>query len=237
MIPSALRRHRAASVTAVALAVVLLAAGVTELAARTLLHSRLAAAADRALGKGSEVDVDGGSAVVELLHRHLDSVAIGNDHATLGRIPDVSVHARLTDVRLAGERSATVARTHADVEIPATSLQSMTSDRDSRLPVTAVRFDDEADTITLELGEGGLGRVTVQPRLQDGRVALHLDSAEILGRAAPARLVDRIQAGLTQRTDAAYPLGLKATTVDVTATNLSVGLDGGPTSLPGKEKR
>ncbi|MFE7170407.1 hypothetical protein [Streptomyces sp. NPDC057616] len=220
--------------TAVALAVVLLAVGVTELTARALLHSRVAAAADRALGKGSSVDVDDGSALVDLLHRHLDSVTVANDHATLGRIPDVSVRVRLDDIRLTGERSGTVARTHAVVEIPATSLQSMTGDRDSRLPVTAVHFDDEADTVTLELGQGGLGQVTLQPRVEEGRMVLHLDSATILGRAAPGRLVDRIQDGLAQRTDVAYPLGLKATSVDVTTTGLSFGLDGASTSLSGR---
>lgn len=235
-IPSVFRRRRAASVTAVALAVVLLAGGVTELAARALLHNRLAAAADRALGKGSSVDVEGGSALADLLDRHLDAVTVANDDATLGRIPDVSVRARLDDIRLTGERSGTVARTHADIEIPATSLQSMTADRDSQLPVSAVHFDDEADTVTLELGQGGLGHVTLQPRVQDGRMALHLESATILGRAAPARLVDRIQDGLAQRTDAAYPLGLKATSVQVTSTGLSVDLDGGPTALPGSAK-
>jgi hypothetical protein len=236
MIRAAFRRHRALSITALALTVVLLAATAAELAARTMLQDRLATAAGRALGKDSTVDIDGGPALLALLDRHLDAVTISNDHATLGRIPDVSVRARLQDVRLTGERAGTVAAVHAHVEIPATSLQDLTGTNGSRLPVTDVRLDEKADTITLGLGQGGLGQATVQPRLQDGRVALHLENAEILGRPAPPRFLDRIQNTLTTRTDADYPLGLKATSLDVTTTGLSIGLDAGHSRLPARTR-
>ncbi|MFG2741456.1 hypothetical protein ACGFY0_15555 [Streptomyces chartreusis] len=254
MIRSVFRRHRAAALSSTALAVVLLIATTTELVARTLLQSRMTAVAGTALGKGTTVDIEGGPALLALFDRHIDAVTISNDYAALGRIPGVSVHARMEDLRLTADRVGTVARTHADVTVPAASLQSMagTSDgglpvtavraslqsmagtSDGGLPVTAVRLDDQADTVTLDLGQGGLGQATLQPRLQDGRVSLHLADVEILGSPAPPRLVDRIQDTLTSRNGVAYPLGLKATTLDVTATGLSVGLDAGPTRLPGK---
>ncbi|MFI8232490.1 LmeA family phospholipid-binding protein [Streptomyces sp. NPDC085900] len=236
MIRAAFRRHRAMSITALALTVVLLAATAAELAARALLQDRLATAAGRALGRNSTVDIDGGPALLALLDRHLDAVTIGNDHATLGRIPDVSVRARLQDVRLTGERAGTVAAIHAAVEVPATSLEDLTGTKGSRLPVTDVHLDEKADTITLGLGQAGLGQATLQPRLQDGHVTLHLENAEILGRPAPLRLVDRIQNTLTTRTAADYPLGLKATSLDVTPTGLSIGLDAGRTRLPARTK-
>ncbi|MER8010341.1 LmeA family phospholipid-binding protein [Streptomyces sp. NPDC094149] len=236
MIRAAFRRHRAVSFTALALTVVLLAATAAELAARTLLQDRLATAAGRALGKDSTVDIDGGPALLALLDRHLDAVTISNDHATLGRIPDVSVRARLQDVRLTGKRAGTVAAIHAAVEVPATSLQDLTGTKVSRLPVTDVHLDEKTDTITLGLGQASLGQATVQPRLEDGRVTLHLENAEVLGRPAPPRLVDRIQNTLTTRTAADYPLGLKATSLDVTPTGLSIGLDAGRTRLPAKTK-
>ncbi|MFE7442758.1 DUF2993 domain-containing protein [Streptomyces chartreusis] len=236
MIRSVFRRHRAAALASTALAVVLLTATTAELVARTLLHSRMAAVAGTALGKGTAVDIEGGPAILALFDRHIDAVTITNDHAALGRIPGVSVHARLEDLRLTADRSGTVARTHADVTVPAASLQRMAGTSDSRLPVTAVRLDDQADTVTLDLGQGGLGQATLQPRLQDGRVALHLADVEILGSPAPPRLVDRIQDTLTTRNGADYPLGLKATKLDVTATGLTVSLDAGPTRLPGKAR-
>ncbi|WP_432197136.1 LmeA family phospholipid-binding protein [Streptomyces sp. bgisy027] len=236
MIRAVFRRHRAAALTSAALAVVLLTATAAELVARTLLHSRLAAVADTALGKGTAVDIEGGPALLALFDRQIDAVTISNDHAVLGRIPGVSVHARLEDLRLTADRSGTVARTHADVTVPAASLQRMADTSDGRLPVTAVHLDDQADTVTLDLGQGGLGQATIQPRLQDGRVSLHLADVEILGSPAPPRLMDRIQDRLTSRNGADYPLGLKASTLDVTAEGLAVGLDAGPTRLPGKAR-
>ncbi|MFF6979258.1 LmeA family phospholipid-binding protein [Streptomyces sp. NPDC008343] len=236
MIRSLFRRHRAAAVTTLALAALLLTTTVAELAARTLLHNRLTAVAGRALGKGTTVDIEGGPALLALFDRHIDAVTISNDHAALGRIPGVSVRARLEDLQLTADRSGTVTRTHADVTVPAASLQRMAEMSDGRLPVTAVHLDDQADTVTLDLGQGGLGQATLQPRLQNGRVTLHLADVEILGSPAPPRLVDRIQDTLTSRNAADYPLGLKASTLDVTTTGLAVGLEAGPTRLPGKAR-
>ncbi|MHC3467439.1 LmeA family phospholipid-binding protein [Streptomyces sp. 7R007] len=235
MIRSALRRHRALTLTAAALALTLLFAGAAELAARALLHSRLAAAVGRALGKDGDVRVDitGGPALLDLYERHLDAVTVTGDHAVLGPVPDVSVRARLDDVRLSGHRSGTVAHTHADVEVPTGSLRDMTSGAGGRLRVSAVRADATSGTLTLDL-DGGLGRATLKPRLKDGRVALDLQSADVLGAPAPAALVDRIRGRLAQRADVAYPLGLKATAVDVTDEGLSITLDGGRTRLPAR---
>ncbi|MGW3097419.1 LmeA family phospholipid-binding protein [Streptomyces sp. NPDC001102] len=236
MIRAAFRRHRAASVTALALAFVLLTVTAAEVAARTMLRERLAAAAGRALGQDSTVDIDGGPALLALLDRHLDAVTISNDHATLGRIPDVSVRARLQDVRLTGDRSGTVSAVHADVDVPSASLRSMAGANGGRLPVTGVRLDEQSGTVVLDLGQGGFGQATVRPALRDGHVTLRLEEAEILGRPAPTRLVGRIQTALTARTDADYPLGLKATSLHVRASGLSIGLDAGRTRLPVRTK-
>ncbi|MEV5177773.1 LmeA family phospholipid-binding protein [Streptomyces flaveolus] len=217
VIRSLFPRHRTASVTAVVLAAVLLVAAVAEAAARTLPHSRLTAAAGRVLGEDGDVDIDGGPALLALFDRHLDAVTISGDHATLGRIPDVSVHARLNDIRLTGSRSGTVAHTHAEVQIPAESLQSMADAHGNRLPITAVHLDAAADAITLDLRDG-LGRATLRPGTEDGRLALRLEDADILGSPAPARLVDRIKINLADRADTDYPLRLKATALDVTPT-------------------
>jgi LmeA-like phospholipid-binding len=208
-------------------------AAVAEFAARTLLHDRLAAAAGRALGKDSEIEVEGGPALLDVFDRHLDAVDISSDDVTVGRIPDVSVHARLDDIRMTGARSGSVARTHADVEIPAGSLKDAVGGPGGRLQATGVRLDDEADTITLDL-QGGLGRATLEPRIADGRLTMHLAAVEIFGGPAPQKLVDRLETRLTDRTAARYPLGLRVTRTDVTDTGLAITLDGGPSRLPTK---
>ncbi|MGV9566748.1 LmeA family phospholipid-binding protein [Streptomyces sp. NPDC003480] len=223
------RRHRA--VTTVALALLLTVAG-AELTARTLLHDRLATVAGRVLGKGSDIRIDGGPALLDLWERHLDAVTIRSDHARLGRIPDVAVRARLDDIRLNGRHSGTVARTHAEVAVPAASLQALAVASGGRLPVTGVRPDPEDGTLTLDLGQGGLAQVTLRPGLKDGRLTLAVDSAEVLGGPAPAALVDRIRGTLSDRTGAAYPLGLKATALDITESGLDVTLAGGHARLP-----
>uniref|UniRef100_A0AAU2AG31 DUF2993 domain-containing protein n=1 Tax=Streptomyces sp. NBC_00093 TaxID=2975649 RepID=A0AAU2AG31_9ACTN len=104
-----------------------------------------------------------------------------------------------------------------------------------RLPVSAVRLHDAADTLTLVLGQGGLGEATLRPQLQNGRPTLHLEDAEILGSPAPAGLVDRFQDCLSDRAGVDHPLGLKATSLDVTDTGLDVTLTGGPTQLPAQD--
>lgn len=228
------RRHRAASVAVLALVALLLTATVAEFAARGLLHSRLATAAGRALGKDSDVHIDGGPALLDLYDRHLDVVTISSDDATLGRIPGVSIQARLDDIRLADDASGTVGHTQADVEVPANSIQNLAATSGGRLPVTAVHLDDEGDTITLALGQGGLGQATLQPQLQDGRLILHLEDAEFLGSPAPDALLDQIQNGLADRSGTDYPLGLRATSLDVTATSLDITLTGGHARLPAK---
>ncbi|MFH0522315.1 DUF2993 domain-containing protein [Streptomyces sp. M41] len=215
----------------VTLIALLLTTGAAELGARGLLESRITDAAERALGPGSDVDIEGGPALAALLQRHLDAVTVSSDDATVGRLPDVSVAARLEDLRLEGD-SATVTRTEADVTIPAVSLRTLTAASGGRLPVSAVHPDEAAGTLTLTLGQGGVGRATLRPEIEQGRVALRVDSAEVLGRPVPAATADRIQAGLSAHTDRTYPLALKATSLDVTATGLKVTLKGGRTRLP-----
>lgn len=232
---SLFRRHRSLTVTGAVLAVLLLTAAVAEFAARALLHDRLAAAAGRSLGKGSDIEVEGGPALLDILDRRLDAVDISNDDATVGRLHGVSVHARLDDIRMTGARSGTVAHTHCDIVIPADSLKDGVSAPGSRLQVTGVRLDDAADTVTLDL-QGGFGRAVLEPRVEDGRLAMHLTGVEIFGQPAPQKFVDRLESRLTERAKAAYPLGLRVTEADVTATGLAVTLEGGASRLPAKKK-
>ncbi|MFE0625523.1 LmeA family phospholipid-binding protein [Streptomyces sp. NPDC058864] len=231
---TARRWRRAGTVPVAAVALTALIGGAGELIARGVVHHRVAAAAGRALGVAPDrVTVDtGGPALSALAHRRLDRVEAVGDDVTVGRLPGASVRVRMDDVRFGG--TPTVAATHAQVRVPAGSLRAGpgSGGTDGGPPVTAVLPDPAAGTLTLELG-GGIGRVTVRPVLRDGRVAVGVTGAEILGRAAAPAVVDRIERRLAGRAPGArYPLALRATSVDVTAEGLRVTLDGGRATLP-----
>ncbi|MFE6283660.1 DUF2993 domain-containing protein [Streptomyces sp. NPDC057877] len=230
------RRRRFAA--ALLVAGLLLTGTVAELAARALVGGRIEDAVGRRLGEDADVDIDGGPMLLALYDRRLDAVTVSSDDATLGRIEGVQVEARLYDVRLRGG-SGTVARTEADVGVPPAALQSLAGASGgqggarARLEVSGVRTDAEADTVGLVLN-GGLGEVTLRPRVEDGRVVLHVDEVSVFGRPAPAALVERFQDTLGQREDRAYPLGMKATALDVDDSGLHVTLTGGRARLPGR---
>ncbi|MFI1439191.1 DUF2993 domain-containing protein [Streptomyces fructofermentans] len=227
-------RGKAGSAAVAVLAGLLFLGTAAELVARGLLNGRLAAAAERTLGEGSRVRIEGGPAVLDLFDRHLDALTFSSEHAALGPLTDVSVKARLDDVRLTGSPNGTVARTRVDVRVPAESLRTLLAASSERLPVSAVRLDGEAGTLTLSLGQRGLGEVTLRPRLKDGRVTMTLEHAEVLGGPAPARLVEQVEKGLSERSRSAadYPLDMRATSVEVTDSGLDVKLSGGPAALP-----
>ncbi|MFJ7075491.1 LmeA family phospholipid-binding protein [Streptomyces sp. NPDC098781] len=227
-------RTRRRVTACVALAALLLTTAAAELGARALLESRIAGAAGRVLGSDSEVEIEGGPALAALIEGHADAVTVSSDDATLGRMPDVSVAVRLEDLSLRSD-GATVARTQAHIEVPAASVLSLAAASGGRLPVSGVHPDEAAGTLTLTLGQGGLGSATLRPEIEEGRVTLYVDSAEVLGRPAPAAMVERIRHSLSERTDRPYPLGLRATSLDVTATGLKVALKGGGTRLPTKD--
>ncbi|MFE0515138.1 LmeA family phospholipid-binding protein [Streptomyces sp. NPDC058964] len=230
-------RRRLALRASVVLVALLLTVAVAEAGASALLHHRLATAVGRALGKHSQVRVDGGPALLLLFERRLGAVTVRSGHADVGRLCDVSVQARLDDVRLTGNHSGSVAHTHAKVRVPASSVRGLAAATEGRIPVTAVRLDGDAGTVTLVLGQAGLGRATLRPEVRDGRVTLDVQDVEVLGSPAPAAVVDRLRSTLSARSGTAYPLGLRATSLDVTDTGLDVTLDGGAARLPARAGR
>ncbi|MFB8771306.1 LmeA family phospholipid-binding protein [Streptomyces broussonetiae] len=223
--------RRVTSVGVLVLTGLLLTASVAELAARALIGGRIEDAVGRRLGADTDVDIDGGPALLALFDRHLDAVTVTSDDATLGRIEGARVRAELYDLRLSGG-SGTVGRTRAEVELPPAALKDLAGGGEAaRLEVTGVRADPATDTVVLVLS-GGLGEATLRPRVEEGRVALHVDAVRVFGRDAPPALVDRFERNLAGRDGPDYPLGLKATALDVTDTGLRVTLTGGRTRLP-----
>ncbi|WP_052849053.1 LmeA family phospholipid-binding protein [Streptomyces avicenniae] len=228
--PARRPRRRTVRVTAVVLAALLLLATGAEVLARTVLHRRIAEAAERSLGDGADVST-GGLALAAAVTGRLPYIEVSGDAATVGRLGGVRVQARAEDVRAAGP-GATAARTHAEVTVPTAAIGRAARSGDRGLPVGDVTADPAAGTLTVALGDGGLGHVTLRPVLRDGRVSTEVAGAEVLGIPLPAGTTDRIADSIGDLGgDGAYPLGLRPTTVGVTDEGIHVVLDGGPTRL------
>ncbi|HET6355178.1 DUF2993 domain-containing protein [Streptomyces sp.] len=226
---------------ALAVAGVLVAVPVCgELLARSVIQGRIKESAARALGGEIDIDLAARPALLQLGDKHLPFVELDGDHVRLGRVPDAELHARLDDVRFTGgdPDAATVGSARATVLIPVSAVAQMAGDLGG-MPVTEVRTDPRADTLTLVLGRAGIGSVTLRPRIRDGRVETAIASAEIMGRPAPDRMIDRIGDSLDrQDEDRDYPLDLEATSVEVEADGIHLRLaSGGPSVLHRPERR
>ncbi|MCH0542003.1 DUF2993 domain-containing protein [Streptomyces sp. MUM 203J] len=226
-------RRRSAKVTLIAVTAVVLVAVTAELVARSMIESRVSEAAGRALDGDLHIETGGGFAVLDLFDKHLAHLEIDSGNATVGRITGASVQAELEDVRLkGGAGGGTVERTHANVVVPATSVQQLVQNGRG-IPVHSVVPDPASDTLTFNLGgQVGLGRVVIAPELLDGTLAMSVVSATLLGRPAPDDMVAEMEDGFTDSADPGdYPLELEATYVEVVDAGIKVGLDGGSATL------
>lgn len=80
--------------------------------------------------------------------------------------------------------------------------------------------------------------MTLRPRIRDGRIETTIASADIMGRPAPDRMIDRIGDSLTRQDEHRdYPLGLEATSVEVEADGIHLRFaSGGPSVLHRPER-
>ncbi|MFE3110315.1 hypothetical protein ACFXKJ_12970 [Kitasatospora indigofera] len=218
-------------------------AGAGEFTARQLIRSRIARLAP-ALGDSLTARTAGGPALWALAQRRIPRLDLSTEDARLGPLPQVTVHARLDDVRLGAATS--VAGTHAEVTVPVRSLDAAVRAAAGSVPVGQVRSDPGAGTVEVALGQGGLGRLTLRPVIADGRVSLTVSSLTVLGRAVPPGSLGGAgglgsagglagAGGLGAADGRPYPLGLRAGSVQVLPEGLWVVLDGGPGTLSGRD--
>lgn len=206
-----------------------------ELLARSVLQDRVRAAASRALDGDLDIGLASRPALLQLADKRLPFVEVDSAHAHLGRVSDAQVHARLDDVRLSGgdPRRATMAAARVTVLVPSAAVAGMVGDFGSA-PVTGVRTDPRADTLTLVMGRSGLATVTLRPEIKDGRVGMTVIAVEIMGRTAPDAMTDRLRDAVEgQATERDYPLGLEATFARVEGDGIHVRLaTDSPATLP-----
>ncbi|RAG81777.1 hypothetical protein DN069_30965 [Streptacidiphilus pinicola] len=226
---SATARRRRVVAVAAALAVTAgVAVGAGEYAAGRLIQDRIAAAAP---GLGADLTVsESGSALWDVARQHIPRLDLASDDAALGPLGPVEVQARLDDVRFGGT-TPTVGGTTADVTVPAQSVADAVQTAAPSVTVDGVTAQPGAGTLLVSLGPAGAAQLTLRPVVTDGRVVVSAVSATVLGAAVPADRLAALTAGLSRPGQHAYPLGLRATSVAVTADGLRVQLAGGPGAL------
>jgi hypothetical protein len=225
-----LGRHRIVSIAALLALVAGTAAGFGELAAGHMIRDRIAQAAPN-LGSDLAVN-ESGSALWDMANKHVAHLDVSSDDATVGKLTQVSVQAKLNDVRLADH--ATVASTTAEVDVPTQSIAAAVQAEITWTTVSSVTTDPSSGTIVVDLGPGGLAQLTLKPELTHGRVTVSATSLNVLGRAVPpSAMGGETGSDMSSAlgTAQAYPLGLKATSLTVEPDSLRVSLRGGRSTM------
>ncbi|WP_158719019.1 LmeA family phospholipid-binding protein [Streptomyces globisporus] len=228
------RRHRTATITACTLLAATITAGAGELAARGVIHDRVAKAAPD-LGSNMTVSMGGAWALRDLVvDQHIPQLDISSDSARFGPLSRVTVQAQLNDVHL-NSGKATVDNTHVRVTVPTQSIASAIQATAPSVPVSSVTTDPGSGTITAAIGSGGIGLLTLHPVLKDGKASLAVDGLTVFGRSVPTSRLGMKDGdlGTASGVKQTYPLGLKASVADVQPDGLHVTLTGGPSTLPG----
>jgi hypothetical protein len=226
-----LRRHLVLTITGAVVLATLFAAGVGELVAGHMIQDRIEHAAP-SLGGDLSVS-ESGSALWDVMNKDIRQIQISSDDATFGQVSGVSVQAQLNDVRLGGH--AKVASSSAEITVPTQSIADAVQAKVSRTQVSSVTTDPSSGTITVALGPGGVGQLTLKPELTNGQVSMSATGLTVMGRSLPLSALGQAGSGLGQAQAAghAYPLGLKATSLTVGTNGLQVALSGGSSTLAG----
>jgi hypothetical protein len=230
-IHAALRRHRAAAaiVASVALAA-FVATDAGESMARNMIQGRITKAAS---ALGSVTVSEGGSALWDVMSKHIPYVNITGRNANLGPLSQVSVQLQLENVRFGGK--ATVSGAHAEFTVPVQSIGDAVQTAVPYVPVTSVTTDPASGTIAVALGPGGGGQLTLHPVIAGGKLSLPVAGLTVLGRSVPFGSLGMAGRGFgpASGVQRAYPLRLKATSLQVLPDALQVTLSGGPGILAG----
>jgi hypothetical protein len=229
-IRAALHRHRATAIVASVALAAFVAADAGEFMARNMIQSRIAKAAS---ALGSVTVSEGGSALWDVMSKHIPYVNIIGRNAHLGPLSQVSVQLQLENVRLGGK--ATVSGAHAEFTVPAQSIGDAVQAAVPYIPVTSVTTDPASGTIAAALGLDGIGQLTLHPAIVGGKLSLPVAGLTVMGRSLPLGSLGTAGGGFgpASGVQRAYPLRLKATSLQVLPDGLQVTLSGGPGKLAG----
>ncbi|WP_280511698.1 LmeA family phospholipid-binding protein [Nocardia farcinica] len=176
---------------------------------------------------GSKIDVGFGAKplLITWLDGKVSSVTVDSKDDKFGPAVGMNVHATFRDVEVADNgKGGTVGSSEADVTWSNDGIEQTLAGM-----VSGVRSSAASDVITLDV-LGGLAQLQVRPQVRDGAVDVQTMSAEVLGIGLPTDLVAGIVNVFTESLQS-YPMGLRATEIEVTDNGIDVHLAGGRTEL------
>lgn len=229
------QRKRTPLVTiAVILAAVLVAVLVgAEVYVRNRATTCIAQSFESELGTGVDVDLSWKPALWQLVDRRVPSVTLDSDDTAFGPAQEMQVHAVVRDVDLrdSAEGAGTIGSSLAEVTWPTSGILSTVQAQSVGALISDVTTDPTAGTLTFVVGGNGLAEFTVRPVVSNGLVGIETVDASVLGFGLPTALLDGIveilTAGLQQ-----YPLGMQASSVEITESGIDLTLEGSRYVLP-----
>src|SRR4051794_41065768 len=210
-----------------------------ELYARHRAESVVAAATECMVQDKASVSFGATPLLLQLATGHYRNISIHTAGNRIGNNRGMKADVRLDDVRLDGDADAmgTVGTLDAMITWSADGMRQSIQEAISPLRglVTGVQTNlDDDGTIKLQ---GNLGSVTIEPQVEDGRVALQLVDVTGLGLLLPNEMVQSALDAFTTRLIESYPVGIHADSVQVTNDCVKAHYSARDTSVLQRNKR
>lgn len=219
------RKRRIPTAVAIIGVVVVVVAGTAaaEIYYRHRVEGCVAAQAEQQLGDDVSVDFGLRPLLLTRLDNRIPTLTADTDNAHFGPAINMTVHARLNDIRLEDSgRTANIGNSSAQAiwsdQAIAQTLHGLASD---------VTSNASTGTVSMTV-LGGLAHFEVRPHIVDHTIQVETVSS----RGLPSGLVNDIMGVLTQSLQT-LPLDMKADSLTVTNTGITVQLTGGQTTLHG----
>ncbi|MFE3544110.1 DUF2993 domain-containing protein [Nocardia sp. NPDC059177] len=218
--------RRTLVIAVVVVATLLVAAVVgTEAYARHQISRCISSSFEQQMGSSIDVSFGPKPMLLTYLDGKVGSVTIDSEDNTFGPAVGMVVHAEFEDIELdKSNGSGTIGSSRAEVTWNNDGIRQTMGGM-----VSGVTSSSRDKTLTLDV-LGGLAQLEVVPSVRNGNVTIETKSAQLLGIGLPTDLVQGIVETFTQSLQS-YPLGLKATDVQVTDDGVIVNLEGGRTTL------
>ncbi|MEV7977617.1 LmeA family phospholipid-binding protein [Streptomyces sp. NPDC086519] len=234
-------RAARAALGAVLALVILCASG--EAVVRHAVTERVTAALGGRLGGRPDVSLGARPALLTLLDGTLPTVTVAGRASAAG-FTGVAVTAVLSGAVVDRSRhtaEVSGSRVTAEVSTAAVTRRLASAAGQGGATVSGVTAEPASGTLELAV-RSGLATVRVRPAVHDSRLTLSVVDGDVLGSAAPAALLDRVQSRVDSltasrrresRDSAAGALGLRLKDVTVTGEGLRLVLTGGAATLDG----